>query len=423
MSNPKKTTTKVEKKESVKKAVETKVEKVEGKATAQPIEKKLEKKVSKAIVMQGNEAVAKGALAAGCDFFAGYPITPSTEIAEILANELPKVGGTFIQMEDEIASACAIIGASLAGAKALTATSGPGFSLMQEAIGFAKITETPSVIVNVQRMGPSTGMPTSPGQGEIMQSRWGSHGDSPAIVLYPDSVKEAFQLTIRAFNLAEKYRTLVVLLLDEVLGHMREAVVLPDLSTVRVINRIKPTVPPQWYKHYDENQKYLSPIASYGDGYRFHVTGLTHDAHGFPTNKPNEAASMAERLKKIVHNIRDLVQIETIEMKDAKVALFAVGIMGRASKEAVKMARAEGMKVGLLRPLTIWPFPDDAVKKMLKDVDAVVVPELNQGQLFHELERLVRGRDDGRLVRINRNDGTVITPAEILKKIKEVYHD
>lgn len=424
MTNPKKTTTKVEKKEPVKKAVEKKVEKVEAKATAQSIEKTLEKRVSKAIVMQGNEAVAKGALAAGCDFFAGYPITPSTEIAEILSNELPKIGGTFIQMEDEIASACAIIGASLAGAKALTATSGPGFSLMQEAIGFAKITETPTVIVNVQRMGPSTGMPTSPGQGEIMQSRWGSHGDSPAIVLYPDSVKEAFQLTIRAFNLAEKYRTLVVLLLDEVLGHMREAVVLPDLSTVRVINRIKPTVPPQWYKHYDENQKYLSPIASYGDGYRFHVTGLTHDAHGFPTNKPNEAASMAERLKKkIVHNIRDLVQIETVEMKDAKVALFAVGIMGRASKEAVKMARAEGMKVGLLRPLTIWPFPDDAVKKMLKDVDAVVVPELNQGQLFHELERLVRGRDDGRLVRINRNDGTVITPAEILKKIKEVYHD
>ena len=235
---------------------------------------------------------------------------------------------------------------------------------------------------------------------------------------------EAFQLTIRAFNLAEKYRTLVVLLMDEVLGHMREAVTLPDLSTVRVINRIKPNVPPQWYKHYDENQKYLSPIASYGDGYRFHVTGLTHDDHGFPTNKPNEAAKMMERLdKKIKHNIRDLVQIETVDMEDAKVAVFAAGIMGRASKEAVKMARAEGMQVGLLRPLTIWPFPDDAVKKMLKDVKAVVVPELNQGQLFHELERLVRGRDDGRLVRINRNDGTVITPAEILKKIKEVYND
>lgn len=415
MTKATKTTTKPEKKEPVEK-VEKTVEKA--------IAKTIEKKVSKAVVMQGNEAVAKGALAAGCDFFAGYPITPSTEVAEILATELPKIGGTFMQMEDEIASICAIIGASLAGAKSLTATSGPGYSLMQEAIGFAKITETPAVVVNVQRMGPSTGMPTSPGQGDLMQSRWGSHGDAPAIVLYPDSVKEAFQLTIRAFNLAEKYRTLVVLLMDEVLGHMREAVTLPDLSTVRVINRIKPNVPPQWYKHYDENQKYLSPIASYGDGYRFHVTGLTHDDHGFPTNKPNEAAKMMERLdKKIKHNIRDLVQIETVEMEDAKVAVFAAGIMGRASKEAVKMARAEGMQVGLLRPLTIWPFPDDAVKKMLKDVKAVVVPELNQGQLFHELERLVRGRDDGRLVRINRNDGTVITPAEILKKIKEVYND
>lgn len=398
-------------------------EKTSPKKTVKTETKIEEKKVTKAIIMQGNEAVAKGALAAGCDFFAGYPITPSTEVAEILANELPKVGGTFIQMEDEIASVCAIIGASLAGAKSLTATSGPGFSLMQEAIGFAKITETPSVVVNVQRMGPSTGMPTSPGQGDIMQSRWGSHGDAPAIVLYPDSVKEAFQLTIRAFNLAEKYRSLVVLLLDEVLGHMREAVTLPDLSTVRVINRIKPTVPPQWYKHYDENQKYLSPIASFGEGYRFHVTGLTHDDHGFPTNKPNEAAKMMERLnKKIKHNIRDLVQIETQHIEDAKVAVFAAGIMGRASKEAVKMARAEGLKVGLLRPLTIWPFPDDAVTKMLKNVDAVVVPELNEGQLFHELERLVRERKDGSLHRLNRNDGTVITPSEILNKIKEVYN-
>ncbi len=377
----------------------------------------------KAVIMQGNEAVAKGALAAGVDFFAGYPITPSTEVAEILATELPKVGGTFIQMEDEIASIGAIIGASLAGAKALTATSGPGFSLMQEGIGFAKITETPTVVVNVQRMGPSTGMPTSPAQGDIMQSRWGSHGDAPAIVLYPDSVKEAFELTIRAVNLSEKYRTLVVLLLDEVLGHMREAVVLPDLSKVRVINRIKPTVPPSWYKHYDENQKYLSPLASFGDGYRFHVTGLTHDDHGFPTNKPSEAGKMMERLnKKIKHNIRDLVQIETKHMEDAKVAVFAAGILSRASKEAVKMARAEGMKVGLLRPLTIWPFPDDAVTKMLKNVDAVVVPELNEGQLFHELERLVRDKKDGSLIRFNRNNGTLITPAEILAKIKEAYN-
>jgi len=375
----------------------------------------------KTVIMQGNEAVALGALAAGVNFFAGYPITPSTEIAEHLAKELPKRGGTFVQMEDEIASICAVIGASLTGAKALTATSGPGFSLMQEGIGYAKITETPCVVVNVQRMGPSTGMPTSPAQGDIMQAKWGSHGDSPAIVLYPESVKESYELTIRAVNLAEKYRTCVILLLDEVLGHMREAVSLPDISKIRIINRIKPTVPAHWYKHYDENQKYLSPLASYGDGYRFHVTGLTHDSHGFPTNKPAEAAEMMNRLrKKISYNIRDLVQIESHKMEDAKIAVFAAGIMSRAGKAAVAAARAEGIKVGLLRPLTIWPFPDDAVRKMLKNVEAVIVPELNDGQLVHELERLVKDKADGKLITVQKNNGTLITPSEILRAIKEV---
>jgi 2-oxoglutarate ferredoxin oxidoreductase subunit alpha len=373
------------------------------------------------VLMQGNEAVAAGALAAGCDYFAGYPITPSTEIAEILANELPKRGHTFIQMEDEIASIGAIIGASLAGAKSLTATSGPGFSLMQEGIGFAKITETPCVVVNVQRSGPSTGLPTSPAQGEIMQSRWGSHGDAPAIVLYPASVKESYALTIRAFNLAEKYRTCVILLMDEVIGHMREAISLPDISEIKIINRIKPTVPANWYKHYDENQKYLSPLASYGEGYRFHVTGLAHDQHGFPTNKPTEAGAMMERLeKKIVHNIRDLVQIESYMMEDANIAIFAAGIMARAAKAAVKIARAEGLKVGLLRPLTIWPFPDDAVRKMLKNVEYVVVPELNQGQFLHELRRLVKSTTDSKLIGLQRVNGTLITPTEILQKIKDV---
>jgi 2-oxoglutarate ferredoxin oxidoreductase subunit alpha len=324
-------------------------------------------------------------------------------------------------MEDEIASIAAIIGASLAGAKSFTATSGPGFSLMQEGIGFAKITETPCVVVNVQRGGPSTGLPTSPAQGEIMQSRWGSHGDAPAIVLYPDSVKESYALTIRAFNLAEKYRTCVVLLLDEVLGHMREAITIPDASEIQIINRIKPTVPANWYKHYDENQKYLSPLASYGEGYRFHVTGLAHDAQGFPTNKPQEAGAMMERLqKKIVHNIRDLVQIESYKMEDANIAIFAAGIMARSAKAAVKMARAEGLKVGLLRPLTIWPFPDDAVRKMLKNVDYVVVPELNQGQFLHELRRLVKSTTDSKLIGLQRVNGTLITPTEILQKIKDV---
>jgi len=385
------------------------------------IEELQETRERKSVLMQGNEAVAYGALDAGVNFFAGYPITPSTEIAEILSAELPKRGGTFIQMEDEIASICAITGASLAGAKSLTATSGPGFSLMQEGIGFAKITETPCVVVNVQRVGPSTGMPTSPAQGDIMQAKWGSHGDSPAIVLYPDSVKESYELTIRAINLSEKYRTCVILLLDEVLGHMREAVQLPDLSSTRIINRIKPTVPPHWYKHYDENQKYLSPLASYGEGYRFHVTGLTHDSHGFPTNKSSEAAEMMERLrKKISYNIRDLVQIESRQMDDAKIAIFAAGITARAAKAAIAMARAEGIHVGLLRPLTIWPFPDDAVRKMLRNVETVIVPELNQGQLIHEIQRLTKEKSDGNLIALQRADGELITPNDILRKIKEV---
>ena len=379
------------------------------------------KRERKTILMQGNEAVAYGALDAGVNFFAGYPITPSTEIAEILAAELPKRNGVFVQMEDELASICAIIGASLTGAKALTATSGPGFSLMQEGIGFAKITETPCVVVDVQRVGPSTGMPTSPAQGDMMQAKWGSHGDSPAIVLYPDSVKESYELTIRAVNLSEKYRTCVILLLDEVIAHMREAVCLPDMANVRIINRIKPTVPPQWYKHYDENQKYLSPLASFGEGYRFHVTGLTHDAHGFPTNKPGEAAEMMERLrKKISYNIRDLVQIESYQMEDAKIAIFAAGISSRAAKAAIASARTEGIKVGLLRPLTIWPFPDDAVRKMLRNVDTVIVPELNQGQLIHEVERLTKDKSDGGLIPINKVSSELITPNEILNKIKEV---
>ncbi len=391
--------------------------------TEKPIQKPIDQPESddRYVLMQGNEAVANGALAAGVNFFAGYPITPSTEIAEILSRELPKRGHAFIQMEDEIASIGAIIGASLAGAKSMTATSGPGFSLMQESIGFAKITETPCVVVNVQRGGPSTGLPTRPSQGEIMQSRWGSHGDAPAIVLYPDSVKEIYELTIRAFNLSEKYRTCVVLLLDEVIAHLREAVKLPDVNRYRIINRIKPTVPPEWYKHYDENQKYLSPLASFGDGYRFHVTGLAHDSQGFPTNRPNEVDDMMNRLKKkITRNIRDLVQIESYMMDDAKVAIFAAGIASRSAKAAVNMARAEKLKVGLLRPLTIWPFPDDAVRKMLKNVHTVIVPELNQGQFIHEIERLAKDKEDSDIIPMQRFDGEMIPPRRILSKIKEV---
>jgi 2-oxoglutarate ferredoxin oxidoreductase subunit alpha len=379
------------------------------------------------ILMQGNEAIARGALDAGVSFYAGYPITPSTEIAEIFSYELPKRGGKFIQMEDEIASISAIIGGSLAGAKTMTATSGPGFSLMQEGIGFAKMTETPCVVVNVMRGGPSTGLPTKPSQSDIMQARWGNHGDAPAIVLYPNSVMESYELSIRAVNLAEKYRTCVVLLSDEVLGHMRETVNLPDLSKIKIINRIKPTIPPEWYKHFPENPKYPMPMASFGEGYRFHVTGLSHDEKGFPTNKAKEISRMMERFrKKVEYYIKDIVQIESFFMEDAKIAIFTAGITARAAKEAVMKARKRGIKVGLLRPLTIWPFPDAAVKKYLGDKKAIIVPELNEGQLSQELKRVMGGiwnyeiRKTKNIVELHKNSGELITPEEIFQTIREV---
>lgn len=383
---------------------------------------KMAKKTTKknVVLMQGNEAVARGALAAGVNFFAGYPITPSTEVAEILSVELPKIGGTFIQMEDEIASIAAIIGGSLAGAKTMTATSGPGFSLMQEGIGYAKITETPCVVVNVMRGGPSTGLPTKPSQSDIMQARWGSHGDAPAIVLYPNSVLESYELTIRAVNLAEKYRTCVVLLSDEVLGHMREAVDIPEINESKLIKRIKPTTPPEWYQHYPDNAKYISPVASFGEGYRFHVTGLTHDSKGFPTNRSDEAQIQNERLKKkITHHLDDLVQVEDYLMEDARVAVFAVGITSRAAKEAVRSARSRNRKVGMLRPLTIWPFPDNVIREKFKNVKAVVVPELSEGQLLNELKRVLR-KMNIKLYPIQKTNGELITPDEITQAIKEV---
>ena len=371
------------------------------------------------VLMQGNEAIARGALAAGVNFFAGYPITPSTEVAEILSVELPKIGGTFIQMEDEIASIAAIIGGSLAGAKSMTATSGPGFSLMQEGIGFAKITETPCVVVNVMRGGPSTGLPTKPSQADIMQARWGNHGDAPAIVLYPNSVLESYELSIRAVNLAEKYRTCVILLSDEVLGHMRETVEIPEIDNDKIIERIKPTIPPEWYKHYPETAKYRSPMASFGDGYRYHVTGLTHDAKGFPTNRADEAEIQNARLKKkITYHLDDLIQVEDYEMDDARIAVFAAGITSRAAKEAVRSARRKSRKVGMLRPLTIWPFPDEVIRERFKNVKAVVVPELNEGQMLGELKRVLGNKI--KYYPIQKTSGELITPDEISAAIKEV---
>lgn len=309
----------------------------------------------------------------------------------------------------------------------MTATSGPGFSLMLEGMGYAKMVEAPCVVVNVMRGGPSTGLPTKPSQADIMQARWGTHGDAPAITLYPNSVMESYELAIRAVILAEKYRTCVVLLSDEVLGHMREEIVLPELKNVKILNRIKPTIPPEWYKHYPENPKYPMPLASFGDGYRFHVTGLAHDSKGFPTNKASETKVMMQRLRnKIAHNVDDIIQIESFMMEDAKVAIFAAGITSRAAKESVLMARKKGIKVGMLRPLTIWPFPDEAIKKYLGDKKAIIVPELNEGQLSKALKRVMGAiwsyelRKSKNIIGINKTNGELINPEEILQVIKEV---
>ncbi|MCK4403980.1 MAG: 2-oxoacid:acceptor oxidoreductase subunit alpha [candidate division Zixibacteria bacterium] len=366
----------------------------------------------------GNRACAEGAIAAGCRFFGGYPITPSTEIAEVLARELPRVGGKFIQMEDEIASLAAVIGASVTGVKSMTATSGPGFSLMQEHIGYAYMAEVPCVIVDVQRGGPSTGLPTKVAQADTMQARWGTHGDYHAIALAPSSVAECFHFTIRAFNLSEKYRTPVVVLMDEVVGHMREKVELPDPEKIRIINRMKPTVHPGWYQHFEVNPHFVSPMASFGEGYRYNITGLTHNPDGFPTARPVVIREKLDKLKnKITHNINDIVEVREEFMEDAHIAVFAYGIVARAARQAIHMARERRIKAGLIQPLTVWPFPDIYMEHILEQLDLVIVAELNQGQLIREVMRVNRGKT--RVRGLNRYDSELITPDQIFRKIRE----
>lgn len=372
--------------------------------------------MAKPKLMQGNEACVAGALAAGVDFFAGYPITPSTEIAELLAENLPLRGGRFIQMEDEIASMGAVIGASLTGRKAMTATSGPGFSLKQENLGYAAITEIPCVVVNVQRAGPSTGIPTAPAQGDVMQARWGTHGDHPTIALSPSSVSETFDLTVRAVNLAEQYRTPVILLLDEVVGHMREAIVLPEADTVKIVNRARPTCSPAEYKPYDAPQGASAPLADFGTGYPYHVTGLTHDRAGFTTSKPAEVDFMVRRLhSKIDMHLDDILLWEERDIDDADILLVAYGGTARSARAALKQARAEGLKVGMFRPISIWPFPAEALARAAVG-KTVIVPEMNLGQLLLEVERVVR-KD---IIGVNQVDGEPINPAKILQAIREV---
>lgn len=366
--------------------------------------------------MQGNEACAEGAIYAGCSFYAGYPITPSTEIMEIMSSRLPKLGGSFIQMEDEIASICSIVGAALGGLKTMTATSGPGFSLMQEGIGYACMTEVPCVIVNVMRSGPSTGYPTGPSQSDVMQAKWGTHGDHPAIVLTPSSVQEVLYETIRAFNLSETYRTPVIILYDEVIGHMREAITIPEPGEIEVVERQKPTCPPSEYKPYEVKNDKVAPLAAYGEGYRFHVTALYHAPDGFPSGNTKLIQESNERLvNKIERNKDKIWKNEELYLDDAEIGVFAYGVSAKSAKFAVKELRSKGIKAGLLRPLTIWPFPDNAVEEMAKRVKTIIVPEMNLGQIANEVQRASKGQCA--VKGIFRVDTDPIHPKQIMNAI------
>ncbi len=367
-------------------------------------------------LVQGNEACVEGALAAGMTFFAGYPITPSTEIAEISSQKLPKIGGKFIQMEDELASMAAIIGASLTGAKSMTATSGPGFSLMQENLGYATITEVPCVIVNVQRGGPSTGLPTSPAQGDVMQAKWGTHGDHPAISITPNSVQETYEYTVKAFNLAEKYRTPVILLMDETVGHMREKMIFKDPSEIEVINRKKPKCKAEDYVAYRPDEDMVPPMAAFGEGYRYHVTGLTHDETGFPTNNNEISEKLITRLvDKVEKNIDDFSYYEEYKLEDAELVIVAYGGVSRSAKSAVDELRKKNIKAGLYRPITIWPFLEKQINKVSKNAKEIYVAEMNLGQYFLEVDR-VAGKNCT-VHKICKVNGELITPDEIVEAI------
>jgi len=369
--------------------------------------------------LQGNKACALGAVAAGCRFFAGYPITPSSEIAENLAKELPAVGGVFLQMEDEIASMAATLGASMGGIKAMTATSGPGFSLKQENLGYGMGAEIPCVVVNVMRGGPSTGLPTRPAQGDIMQTRWGTHGDHPVIVLAPGSVEEIYQQTARAFALSEKLRTPVIVLFDESLGHLVETVALPDVADYENTVRKWATGKPEDYKPYHGDADGVPPMARPGDGFRVHTSGLTVAEDGFPTQKPHEVDALMKRLLGKVALNNDLIEsFEDVECKDAEVVIVALGVVGRAARKAVKELRAEGLKVGLFRPITLWPFPRTSFLKRTAKAKHIIVAEMNAGQLIHEIAEIKTGKQ--KVTGLNRYDGVPISPVDIKTTVKEV---
>ncbi len=370
-------------------------------------------------LLQGNASCVQGALYAGMNFFAGYPITPSTEIAEVSSRELPKRDGKFIQMEDEIASMAAIIGASVSGAKAMTGTSGPGYSLMVENIGYAYMTEVPIVIVNVQRGGPSTGLPTKVSQSDTMQARWGSHGDYTAIAVAPSTVGDTFLETVRAFNLSERFRTPVTVLLDEVIAHSREIIEIPEPGVLEVINRKKPTCKPEDYLPYEPTENLVNPMPAYGEGYRYHMTGLTHDIHGFPTNRAEEIWPKLEKLRnKIVNFQNEITKLRVEMMDDAEIAYISYGSVSRAALQATMLARQAGVKVGCIQLYTVWPFPDKEIRELCTKCRKVIVGELNMGQIIHEIRRLLPGDVD--VHKIQRYDSEILTPIQMLEKLEEV---
>ncbi len=371
--------------------------------------------------LDGDKACAEGGLAAGCRFFAGYPITPSTEVAERISERFPLVGGLFIQMEDELASMAAILGGSWTGVKSMTVTSGPGFSLMMENIGLGAMLETPCVVVNVQRGGPSTGLPTLPGQADMMQARWGSHGDYELIALCPNSPQECFDLTITAFNLSEKYRVPVLFMMDECVGHMTEKVVIPQADEIEIIGRRYTKKKPADYLPYEYGDDLVPDMVKAGDGYFFHVTGLTHDERGYPDMSWEMQEKCVGRLMdKINKNADDIFIIEEENMNKAEVVVLCYGITSRVALRGIQLAEEDGIKnIGRMRLITAWPFPEKRIRELAKKIKAFVVPEMNYGQMVLEVERCAAGQC--KTILVPHGGGTVHKPEVIYQAIKEAY--
>jgi 2-oxoglutarate ferredoxin oxidoreductase subunit alpha len=367
--------------------------------------------------MNGDIACAEGALSAGCRFFAGYPITPATEVAEHMSWRLPQVNGVYIQMEDEIASMAAILGASCAGIKSMTSTSGPGFSLMMENIGLGIITETPCVIVNIQRGGPSTGLPTLVGQADMMQARWGSHGDYEVIALAPSSIQECYDFTIEAFNLSERFRLPVFVMADEVVGHMTERLKIPFAHDIPLYNRKRPRRRAENFYPFEPDADLIPPMANAGDGFRIHVTGLTHDERGYPVINDEAQYKLVRRLVyKIRINTKFIIDIKEINTKDVDIILVAYGITARVAHYAMVLARKEGLKVGLVKLNTVWPFPEERIRELAEDIKAFIVPEINLGQIYYEVERCSCA--NANTVLIPHAGGAIHDPRDILEVIR-----